>query len=48
MTLPPRFRDSFGEGGVSLHFVRDPAGRVTTLLLSTERARAVRFERLPR
>ena len=45
VTFPPRFQDDFGEGGVSLHFVRDASGRVTALLLSTDRARRIRFER---
>ncbi|HEX2077730.1 MAG TPA: serine hydrolase domain-containing protein [Longimicrobium sp.] len=45
ITLPARFRDNFGEGGVSLQFVRDGAGRVTALLLTTERARRLRFDR---
>jgi hypothetical protein len=45
ITLPPRFHDNFGEGGVSLRFVRDGGGRVIAVLLTTERARAVRFDR---
>ena len=47
VTLPPRFRDNFGEGFISLQFVRDAAGRVTALLLSTGRSRDVRFDRRP-
>jgi CubicO group peptidase (beta-lactamase class C family) len=45
VTFPPRFQDDFGEGGVSLHFLRDASGRVTALLLSTERAQRIRFGR---
>jgi hypothetical protein len=47
ITYLPRFQDSFGERGVSLTFLRDASGRVTALGLTTERARRVRFDRLP-
>ena len=47
ITYPARFQDSFGERGVSLAFLRDASGRVTALDLTTERARRVRFGRVP-
>jgi CubicO group peptidase (beta-lactamase class C family) len=47
ITYLPRFQDSFGERGVSLTFLRDAGGRVIALELTTERARRVRFDRLP-
>ncbi|HEX8692197.1 MAG TPA: serine hydrolase domain-containing protein [Longimicrobium sp.] len=46
VTYPPRFRDSFGERGVSLTFIRGPRGEVRALELTTDRARRVRFERV--
>jgi len=47
ITFAPRFQDSFGDGRVSLTFVRDARGVVQALELTTERARRVRFVRLP-
>jgi len=47
VTYAPRFQDSFGERGISLTFQRDASGRVTALELTTERARRIRFDRVP-
>lgn len=47
ITYPARFQDSFGERGLSLTFLRDAEERVIALELTTERARRVRFDRVP-
>ena len=44
--LKPQVRDVFS-GSIHVRFVRDRGGRVTGLLAGTDRARNVRFRRLP-
>lgn len=45
--LVPIYRDAFQSEGSTLRFVRDRTGKVVALTVSVERARNVRFARLP-
>ncbi len=45
--LQPTVADTFGLGGMSLHFVRDAAGKVTGFTLDEGRVRGVAFARMP-
>lgn len=44
--LRPLYRDGFGSPFGRLVFVRDGAGRVTGMLLTTSRVRNLRFRRV--
>lgn len=45
--LKPTYRDAFQGEGATFRFQRDAAGRVIALTVSIERARNVRFSRIP-
>lgn len=45
--LKPVYRDAFQSAGATFHFQRDGAGRVIALTVSIERARNVKFSRIP-
>jgi hypothetical protein len=46
-SLAPVYRDAFQGDGNTFRFVRDRNGKVVALTVSVERARNVRFDRLP-